>query len=130
MVPPSRHVPPKVKRKATPERDVQKAIVDTFRMKYRVALVHVDAGAAGMRSGMAAHQGGYSTIPAGFPDLVGVVPPQGRAIYIEVKAPGNQPTELQTRYLELLRGKGALAFWADSVASALAQFEDAIRRSA
>jgi hypothetical protein len=32
--------------------------------------------------------------------------------------------------LELLRGKGAIAFWADSVESALAQFAEQSRRIA
>lgn len=110
------------KKGPSPERLVQKAIQDAFRLKFQIALVHVDAGAAGMRQGQAAGAGGYSATPAGFPDLVGVIPPHGRAIYIEVKAPGNKPTDLQTRFLAALAAKGAVAFWADSVDSALAQF--------
>ena len=116
---------PTRKRKAQPERAVQKAIQDAFRLQHRIALVHVDSGAAGMRQGCARGAGGYSATPAGFPDLLGVVPPHGRAIYIEVKAPGGKPTELQVRMLDALRAKGAVAFWADSVASALAQFLEA-----
>jgi len=114
---------PKRKRKAQPEKAVQRAIQDAFRLKFNIALVHVDSGAAGMRQGRAAGQGGYSSTPAGFPDLVGVVPPSGRAIYIEVKAPGGKPTNAQVSMLALLVAKGAIAFWADSVVSALAQFE-------
>lgn len=113
-------------KKPAPEKLVQRAIVDAFRLRYRVALVHVDSGAAGMRRGQGAGQGGYSATPAGFPDLVGVLPPSGRAVYVEVKAPGNRPTELQTRMLDALRLKGAIAFWADSVDSALAQFEQQV----
>ena len=118
---------PKRKAKSrTPERLVQRAIQDAFRLHYQVALVHVDSGAAGMRQGQARGAGGYSATPAGFPDLVGVVPPSGRAIYIEVKAPGCKPTELQLRMLAALAAKGAIAFWADSVASALLQFEESV----
>ena len=115
------------KPKAQPEKAVQKAIQQAFRLRYNIALVHVDSGAAGMRRGQAQGQGGHSATPAGFPDLVGVVPPQGWAVYVEVKTPGNRPTELQARMLELLRAKGAIAFWADSVESACAQFEQARR---
>ena len=120
----------KRKAKANPERLVQKDIQDAFRLRYRIALVHVDAGGASFRSGEARGQGGFSATPAGFPDLVGVIPPTGRAIYIEVKAAGKKPTTIQANFLELLREKGAVAFWADSLDSALAQFEAALRRTA
>jgi len=114
------------RRKATPEKLVKQAIVKAFRLRYQVALVHVDSGAAGMRQGLDKGQGGYSATPDGFPDLVGVLPPLGRAVYIEVKAKGKLPTLLQSRFLELLRLKGAIAFYADSVDSALSQFELAV----
>lgn len=114
---------PTRKRKAQPEKAVQRAIQQAFKLKHGVVLVHVDSGAAGMRQGQARGMGGYSSTPAGFPDLVGVVPPSGRAIYVEVKAPGGKPT--QVSMLALLKSKGAIAFWADSVDSALAQFQEA-----
>lgn len=110
------------KKKASPEKLVQKAIQQAFKLKHQIVLIHIDAGAAGMRAGGA---GGYSGIPAGFPDLLGVVPGSGRALFIEVKAAGCKPTELQTRMLALLKAKGAVAFWADSVDSALSQFQEA-----
>lgn len=118
-------LPKPVKRKATPEKLVQKAIQEAFKLKYNIALVHVDSGAAGMRFGEGRGQGGHSATPAGFPDLVGVFPPSGRAVYIEVKAKGGKLSLLQARMLELLRTKGAIAFHADSVDSALRQFEEA-----
>ena len=114
----------KAKRKTKgpgPEKVVQKAIQQAFKVKHQVVLIHIDAGAAGMR-GQNAY--GHSGIPAGFPDLMGVIP-GGRALFIEVKAPGNKPTELQLRHLEAFRAKGAMAFWADSVESALQQFQEA-----
>ena len=119
-----------VRKKASPEKDVQKAIQQAFRLRYNIGLVHIDSGGAGFRSGQGKGQGGFSATPAGFPDLVGVFPPSGRAVYVEVKAPGNKPTELQTRMLDLLRSKGAIAFCADSADSALAQFETAAMRKA
>jgi hypothetical protein len=111
------------RKRTTPEKGVQRAIQQAFRLQHGIALVHVDSGAAGMRQGQARGQGGYSSTPAGFPDLVGVVPPSGRAIYIEVKAPGNKPTAAQEQMLATLTAKGAIAFWADSVESALWQFQ-------
>ena len=104
------------------EKGIQKAIQQAFKLQHQVVLIHIDAGAAGMRAG---GSGGYSGIPAGFPDLLGVVPGSGRAVFIEVKAAGCKPTELQLRMLALLKAKGAVAFWADSVDSALTQFMEA-----
>ena len=118
------------KPKAHPEKDVQKTIQQVFRLQHNISLIHVDAGGAGFRRGQAAGAGGHSETPIGFPDLLGVIPPQGRAIFIEVKAPGNKPSEAQTRMLDMLRLKGAIAFWADSAESALQQFRDATRRTA
>jgi hypothetical protein len=113
------------KRSPGPEKLIQRAICESFRLKYRIALVHIDSGGASFRSGRSSGAGGYSPTPAGFPDLVGVIPPTGRGLYIEVKAPGKKPTELQNRYLALLQAKGAIAFWADSVESAIRQYEEA-----
>lgn len=49
----------------------------------------------------------------GEPDLTGCV--DGKHIEIEVKAPGNKPTELQLKRLEEWDKVGAVAFWADDV---------------
>lgn len=113
--------PKKTKKKAKAglsEAAIQKAIQDAFRLKHRVALVHPDPGAGRVNGG-----GRFSSLPAGYPDLIGIVPPSGRFLAIEVKVPGKVPTEAQLMMLEAMRSKGAVAFWADSVASALAQFE-------
>ena len=125
--PPLLTQPKKAKRKTkAPERAVERAIRDAFRLKHRIMLFKTDAGAAGFRSGMSEGARGYSGLPAGFSDLLGVVPGSGRAIFIEVKAPGNRPTSLQLEFLARRRAEGALAFWADSVDSALAQFEEQV----
>ena len=106
------------------EKEVQAAIIQAFKVQHRITLHKIDAGAAGMRSGLPKGGRGYSGLPAGFPDLMGVIPPNGRALFIEVKRPGQKPRPNQTDFLERFRAAGCVAFWADSVDSALAQYED------
>lgn len=105
------------------EKDVVRAIVQAFRAR-KITLFQTDAGVAGMRNALAEGARGYSALPAGFPDLMGVVPGSGRACFIEVKRPGNKPTDAQTAFLARVRGLGAIAFWADSVESAISQFNE------
>jgi len=50
----------------------------------------------------------------GWPDIVGVLP-GGRSLWIEVKRPGEKPTELQKYRLKRLKKAGALAFWTDNM---------------
>lgn len=125
---------PVKKRKPKPklplEREVQRAIQDAFHKRHRIILWHIDAGGAGMRQGMAAGCGGHSATPAGFPDLLGFIPASGRGVLIEVKRPGGKPTESQLLFIDMLRARGCIAFWADSVDSALVQFEETQRRTA
>lgn len=45
---------------------------------------------------------------AGWPDIIGSIPPNGRFLGIEVKRVGKAPTELQKMKLEELRKSGAL----------------------
>lgn len=106
------------------ERDVERAIVLAFWYKFRIHLFKTDAGAAGMRQGKPNGAGGYTGMPAGFSELLGAIPPHGRAIFLEVKRPGRKPTAAQRAFLESRRAEGAVAFWADSVDSALRQFEE------
>ena len=116
----------KGKRKATPtkplEKDIENAIREAFRLKYRILLFKTDSGGSGWRSGGSEPLCGGSGLPDGFPDLLGLLPPSGRAVVIEVKRPGNKPTSAQYHYLALLRSQGALALWADSVDSVVGQF--------
>ena len=108
------------------ERDIEKAIQQAFRLKHRIILHKVDAGGAGMRSGLRDTPGCYQTgITPGFTDLVGVIPGSGRALFLEVKRPGNKPTPLQIGFMDRRRSEGAVSFWADSVQSALDQFNKA-----
>ncbi len=51
---------------------------------------------------------------SGMPDILGCLP-GGRLLAIEVKRPGNKPTDEQFATLANLTKAGALAFWASSV---------------
>jgi hypothetical protein len=104
------------------EDDVQAAIIEAFRFKYRITLFPIDAGCAGMRSG--ASRKGHSTIPGGFPDLMGIIPNSGRGLFIECKKKGKKPRKNQESFLEFFRSQRAVALWADSVDSAIKQFEE------
>ena len=48
-------------------------------------------------------------------DISGVWP-DGRRLEIEVKRPGNKPTQAQLDFLLLMQEQGAIAFWVDDVA--------------
>jgi len=104
------------------EADVQLAIIATFWYKYRIQLDPIDAGGKGFRR--ASGGGGYSGIPEGFPDLLGAIPPSGRMIQIEVKKPRKRPTDAQEQFIHRRVKEGAVAFWADSVESALEKYAE------
>jgi hypothetical protein len=53
----------------------------------------------------------------GVPDRV-VIGPGGKVLFLELKAPGNEPTPLQTRELAILNKQGCNAHWADNLLSA------------
>ena len=101
------------------EKDIQGAIIQAFAMVHRIQLDPIDAGGAKFRSNGA---GGCSGIPRGFPDLLGAFPPHGTLLSIEVKRPGFRPSKDQADFLARRIKEGGIAFWADSVESALDQF--------
>lgn len=105
------------------EKYMQKAIQDVFWFRYKIYLVAVDAGGKGFRASSGGT--GHSGIPKGFPDIVGVIPPNGRAIYIEVKRQGVKvkPGSPQDVWLQRLFDAGAVAFWANSVDMAIHEYE-------
>jgi hypothetical protein len=120
--------PKKPKRKPSTkplERDIEKAIVKAFALKHRITLFKTDTGGAGMRSGLSEGARAYTGLPTGFPDLLGAIPGSGRVVVIECKRPGNKPTAAQEHWLAFFRAQGGIALWADSVDSALKQFEEA-----
>lgn len=59
----------------------------------------------------------------GDPDLYGARRPDGRAFAVEMKAPGEQPSELQHKRLAEWAEAGAVTGWATSPDEALAIVE-------
>lgn len=112
------------------ERQVEAAIQEAFRYRHRITLWKIDAGGRGLRRGQSERHGGSTGIPAGFPDLMGVEQVSGRAVFVEVKRPGGKAAPHQAMFLALLRSMGAVAFWADSVDSAIRQFAEQTGRAA
>lgn len=62
----------------------------------------------------------FSTgVPKGFSDLFGVRVSDGRAVFIEVKAPDGKPSEDQLNFIEQMKSSGAIAGVCYSVEDAL-----------
>lgn len=59
--------------------------------------------------------------PRGVPDLICVLPPSGRACYIEVKTPTGKVRSEQEEFLTRVRDAGAVAFIARSVQDVIAE---------
>jgi hypothetical protein len=93
------------------ERDIQKAIRQLLRVHPMVAWHgRINRGAV-----QDAH-GNYVAFNdiKGCSDLIGMLK-TGHWLAIEVKRPGNVPTEDQQEFLDVVALNGGLAFWADSV---------------
>ena len=70
--------------------------------------------------------------PRGIPDLICVLPPGGRACYIEVKTPTGKVSPEQEEFLIKARAAGAVAFVARSIQDVIIElrsqgFEPALR---
>lgn len=72
----------------------------------------------------------HTGLGIGCPDIVCVVSPSGRALYIEVKSlrRGSKPSENQLRFMEQVRKHGGVAGVARSVEEAMALVEEARRQ--
>lgn len=64
----------------------------------------------------------------GCPDLVCIVPPFGRMLFVEVKRPGRKPSEEQQRWIDVVQRFGAVAGVATCEEEALELVEEARRR--
>ena len=61
------------------------------------------------------HWSGMGSRP-GVPDLIGTLPPFGRAIFIEIKRPGGQATDDQAKFMTTMKRAGAVVGVVHSVA--------------
>jgi hypothetical protein len=100
------------------EAQVQKAILDLLAL-YKVDAISIDAGGRRQRGRMmgAAKKAGidlagisnvktWYSIPAGFADIEGTLAPDGRSLYIEVKAPEWLGSEGNRRAGKIIRRAG------------------------
>lgn len=104
-----------------PEREVQASIVEYFAAVYKIELHRRNTGAV-----PASYKGKDRFIrfsKPGMADLWGIEPGTGRHIEIETKRKGKTPTEKQSLWLEWCQAQGAIAFYADSLDMAIAEYE-------
>ncbi|MDQ2831836.1 MAG: VRR-NUC domain-containing protein [Chloroflexota bacterium] len=92
---------------AIPERAIQAAIIEYLRWR-GFYVQRLNSGAARVESGHLIRMAA-----AGTPDVLAIK--DGRALFVEVKRPGNKPTALQQAMMETLRGYGARCLVATSV---------------
>ena len=62
--------------------------------------------------------GSEAYVPFGIPgqsDILGIIPPIGRFLAIEVKKPGNKPTTEQWAYMLGIQKAGGVALWVDCI---------------
>lgn len=100
------------------EKDIQKSILDYLELRH-VPHWRANTGAAWLPG-----RGGKPQLVRfgfrGVSDILGILPPSGRWLAIEVKRPGKEPTADQKWFLTMIRDNGGLVIVAHSV-------EDVIR---
>lgn len=93
------------------ERDIQRDVLAWLRA-VGVVVIRVNSGAA---PGQGGRRYVRFTDTPGVSDLIGLLP-DGLFLAIELKRPGERPTEHQRKFLDAVSGSGGLAFVAHSVA--------------
>lgn len=89
------------------EQDIQNAILDY--LSYRgIFAIRLNSGAIKTERGSLVRG-----CPAGTPDILSIV--AGRAVFIEVKRPGKQPTAIQEAMHQRLRQSGAVVLVATCI---------------
>jgi hypothetical protein len=99
------------------EAPIQRAILDAFQAMGVLAF-RINSGKVKTRGGW------YQGAPAGFPDVVVVVPPSGRLLGIEVKDGKGEERESQIRMRADLTRNGAVVVTVRSVEEALRAYLD------
>jgi hypothetical protein len=90
------------------EQGIQSAILAYLRMKGIPCYKHQNAGIYRDGRYIPSHTRGVS-------DIIGLLPPNGRFLAIEVKRPGGKPTQEQQNFIDAVNRAGGLAFVAFSV---------------
>lgn len=91
--------------KAPRESDIQRSILQYLALR-GIPAWRNNSGARPLGEGQARR---YIRMgPKGSADILGVLPPSGRLLAIEVKRPGSKPTAHQTAWLEQMRAAGAV----------------------
>lgn len=109
-----------------PETLILKSIVDGLPFLVRgIVLWRNNSGATKTQGG------GFVRFGAvGSADLLGVLPPSGRLVALEVKQPGKKPTPAQVAWLESVKAAGAVAGVVTSLEEAVELVRAAMREDA
>jgi hypothetical protein len=101
--------------KAARESDLVKACLQLLRLRGVVAW-RTNSGAA-VYSATATARGRFVRFAGarGLSDIIGLLPPHGRLLALEVKRPGRKPTADQAGFLDAVRAAGGLALVVDDV---------------
>ena len=106
------------------EKDIQAAIIEYAWYTFRLKLYRRNTGAmSGTYNGKKRF---VRFSEPGQADLWGVQPKTARHCEIEIKRPGQKPTEAQYAWLFSCEALGAIAFWADSIESFDRQYRAAL----
>jgi hypothetical protein len=98
---------------------IQKSIVDAFET--------IGVRAIRVQSGIVKVRGGWMHLaPEGTPDIMICVPPNGRALFLEVKTRRGKESGGQTTRAQELRALGALVHTVRSVEEAVAAYREAM----
>lgn len=102
------------------EQSIQRQILDFLRWRGVPCYKHQNAGIYREGRYIPSHTRGVS-------DIIGVIPPLGRYLAIEVKRPGGKPTLEQSQFIDTINQAGGLAFVAHSVEEVQEKLNDALR---
>lgn len=101
------------------ESEIQKSILDYLKIRYHDCVWRNMVGAARIQQ----PNGKTNFVQfgkVGMSDIMGVIPPGGRFLAIEVKRPGGKPTQAQEEFLSMVKAAGGIAFVATSLDDVLA----------
>ena len=90
------------------EKTIEQKIIKLFRQHGHIAMKY--------------HGDGYGV--SSHSDLYGVLQPWGFAFFLEIKKPGEKPTEAQEEFLNEMHDAGSYVGWADSFEEAQQLLDD------